>query len=254
MVGPVPDHRPPFLVSLFSTNILNLDILYLKLFFSIFFITAEVSKVQSELEQKEVRIDELVRSNEELSTKLSAQQKVVEQQKASIQKCIDVVKRLLIEKSTIEKKEARARCMQNRLRLGQFVTQRVGATFQENWTDGYAFQELAKRQEELGTLREEIDRQRKLLGKRKPSAETPTGTTRKRVAANTGSNSGSNSQPSNSTSTSAVLNGTETLKGDMNREFNIQEYYEAEEILKVLINLIITSRNANFIYFLNFCS
>lgn len=34
--------------------------------------------------------------------------------------------------------------MQNRLRLGQFVTQRVGATFQENWTDGYAFQELAR--------------------------------------------------------------------------------------------------------------
>lgn len=34
--------------------------------------------------------------------------------------------------------------MQNRLRLGQFVTQRVGATFQENWTDGYAFQELQR--------------------------------------------------------------------------------------------------------------
>ena len=193
-----------------------------------------MSKVQGELEQKDIRIDELVRSNEELSTKLTAQQKVVEQQKASIQKCIDVVKKLLIEKSTIEKKEARARCMQNRLRLGQFVTQRVGATFQENWTDGYAFQELAKRQEELGTLREEIDRQRKLLGKRKPTAETPSGTTRKRVAAGTGSNSGSNSgQSSNSTNSSTVLNGTETLKGDLNREFNIQEYYEAEEILKV---------------------
>lgn len=55
-----------------------------------------------------------------------------------------MVKKLLNEKSTIEKKEARQRCMQNRLRLGQFVTQRVGATFQENWTDGYAFQELTR--------------------------------------------------------------------------------------------------------------
>ena len=179
---------------------------------------------------KENRIDELLRSNEELSAKVSAQQKVVDQQKASIQKCIDVVKRLLIEKSTIEKKEARARCMQNRLRLGQFVTQRVGATFQENWSDGYAFQELAKRQEELGTLREEIDRQRKLLCKRKPTGETPTGTTRKRTAAGSGS---SNSGSSNSSSTNNLLNGTETLKGDLNRDFNIQEYYEAEEILKV---------------------
>ena len=69
---------------------------------------------------------------------------VIDEQKSHINKCIEVVKKLLNEKSTIEKKEARQRCMQNRLRLGQFVTQRVGATFQENWTDGYAFQELTR--------------------------------------------------------------------------------------------------------------
>jgi len=38
----------------------------------------------------------------------------------------------------------------------------------ENWTDGYAFQELSKRQEDLLNEREEIDRQKKLLAKRKP--------------------------------------------------------------------------------------
>lgn len=69
---------------------------------------------------------------------------MIDQHKSHINKCIDVVKKLLNEKSTIEKKEARQRCMQNRLRLGQFVTQRVGATFQENWTDGYAFHELTR--------------------------------------------------------------------------------------------------------------
>ncbi|XP_046645585.1 serine/threonine-protein kinase tousled-like 2 isoform X2 [Daphnia pulicaria] len=204
-------------------------------------IVTEVNKTQqqNELELKENRIDELLRSNEELSAKVSAQQKVVDQQKASIQKCLDVVKKLLIEKSTIEKKEARARCMQNRLRLGQFVTQRVGATFQENWTDGYAFQELAKRQEELSTLREEIDRQRKLLCKRKPTtSETPTGTTRKRTAAGSGSSSTSSGRDSSNSNN--LLNGTEsTLKsGDLNRDFNIQEYYEAEEILKLKQNAL----------------
>ncbi|XP_046456746.1 serine/threonine-protein kinase tousled-like 2 isoform X6 [Daphnia pulex] len=204
-------------------------------------VTVEVNKTQqqNELELKENRIDELLRSNEELSAKVSAQQKVVDQQKASIQKCLDVVKKLLIEKSTIEKKEARARCMQNRLRLGQFVTQRVGATFQENWTDGYAFQELAKRQEELSTLREEIDRQRKLLCKRKPTtSETPTGTTRKRTAAGSGSSSTSSGRDSSNSNN--LLNGTEsTLKsGDLNRDFNIQEYYEAEEILKLKQNAL----------------
>jgi tousled-like kinase len=34
--------------------------------------------------------------------------------------------------------------MENRLRLGQFVTQRQGATFVENWTDGTAFTDITK--------------------------------------------------------------------------------------------------------------
>lgn len=69
---------------------------------------------------------------------------MLEQMQLQVNKCIDVVKRLLIEKSNIEKKEARQKCMQNRLRLGQFVTQRVGASFQENWQDGFAFQDITK--------------------------------------------------------------------------------------------------------------
>lgn len=111
----------------------------------------------------------IAQTAEELRHQVTSQQKVIEQHKSHINKCIDVVKKLLKEKSNIEKKEARQRCMQNRLRLGQFVTQRVGATFQENWTDGYAFQELARRQEEITTEREEIDRQKKLLLKKRPS-------------------------------------------------------------------------------------
>lgn len=125
------------------------------------------------------------------------------------------MKRLQIEKSNIEKKEARQKCMQNRLRLGQFVTQRVGATFQENWQDGYAFQEITKRQEELQANREEIDRQRKLLMKRKP---VEGGSNSRKRGAN--SNQGGN-----------LPNG---LGGDHDhRDLTIQEYYESEEILKL---------------------
>ena len=47
-------------------------------------------------------------------------------------------------KSTLERKQARQKCMENRLRLGQFVTQRQGATFVENWTDGTAFTDISK--------------------------------------------------------------------------------------------------------------
>ncbi|XP_043274251.1 serine/threonine-protein kinase tousled-like 2 isoform X2 [Venturia canescens] len=174
------------------------------------------TQASSDLELRNNKIDELNRTTEELRHQMANQQKVIDQHKSHINKCIDVVKKLLKEKSNIEKKEARQKCMQNRLRLGQFVTQRVGATFQENWTDGYAFQELARRQEEITTEREEIDRQKKLLLKKRPS-NSETG--RKR-----------------SQQTPSLHNGTEAtfLKPDaVPGSYTSQEYYEADEILKL---------------------
>lgn len=158
----------------------------------------------------------LFQTTDELRHQMANQQKMIEQHKSHINKCIDVVKKLLKEKSNIEKKEARQKCMQNRLRLGQFVTQRVGATFQENWTDGYAFQELARRQEEIGTEREEIDKQKKSLVKKRPS-NSETG--RKR----------SQPQPSLHNGTEATFLKPDAVPGS----YTWQEYYEADEILKV---------------------
>lgn len=124
----------------------------------------------------------------------------------------------------------RDKSMQDRLRLGHFTTVRHGASFTEQWTDGYAFQNLIKwalswlcldkvnpgvtsqslcikmtlgfihtdrerkkplsvfiltwqvvspillrQQERINSQREDIERQRKLLAKRKPPsmAQTP---------------------------------------------------------------------------------
>lgn len=52
--------------------------------------------------------------------------------------------RQLCPQSNMEKKTARQKCMENRLRLGQFVTQRQGATFVENWVDGFAFTDIMR--------------------------------------------------------------------------------------------------------------
>ncbi|XP_042203862.1 serine/threonine-protein kinase tousled-like 2 isoform X4 [Homarus americanus] len=176
------------------------------------------SRASMDMEAKNSRIDNLQCTNEELSRQLQTQSKLLEQKQLQINKCIEVVKKLQIEKSNIEKKEARQKCMQNRLRLGQFVTQRVGATFQENWQDGYAFQEITKRQEELQANREEIDRQRKLLMKRKPSEG---GSNSRKRGANSNQGQGGGNLP----------NG---LGGDHDhRDLTIQEYYESEEILKL---------------------
>uniref|UniRef100_A0A3P8XNW1 non-specific serine/threonine protein kinase n=1 Tax=Esox lucius TaxID=8010 RepID=A0A3P8XNW1_ESOLU len=71
-------------------------------------------------------------------------------------------------RSTQEKQSCREKSMQDRLRLGHFTTVRHGASYTEQWTDGYAFQNLVKQQEGVNQQREEIERQRKLLAKRKP--------------------------------------------------------------------------------------
>ncbi|BFZ02002.1 hypothetical protein BsWGS_05041 [Bradybaena similaris] len=150
--------------------------------FSMGHIQALESQSMSNLEQKDTRIDELNRyvfqrqhaeyefllvQNDELKRQCTAQNKLLEKHKENLQKCLDVNKSLLIEKSTLEKKTTRQKCMENRLRLGQFVTQRQGATFVENWVDGWAFQDLMKQQERITADKEDIDKQRRLLLKRK---------------------------------------------------------------------------------------
>uniref|UniRef100_A0A4W4HGP4 non-specific serine/threonine protein kinase n=1 Tax=Electrophorus electricus TaxID=8005 RepID=A0A4W4HGP4_ELEEL len=123
----------------------------------------------SDLEKKEGRIDDLLRANCDLRRQLEVQQKALERYKERLNKCVTMSKKLLIEKSKQEKMACRDKSMQDRLRLGHFTTVRHGASFTEQWTDGYAFQNLIRQQERINSEREDIERQRKLLGKRKPA-------------------------------------------------------------------------------------
>lgn len=201
----------------------------------------EIQERDSDFELSKTKVDELSRLSDEQKCQITAHQKAIDQHKNHINKCIDVVKKLLKEKSNIEKKEARQKCMQNRLRLGQFVTQRVGATFQENWTDGYAFQELSRRQEEIAAEREEIDRQKKILLKKRPT-NAETGRKRNNSTTNQQQQQ-TNQQSSNSTSlaSSTLQNGSDAAfaKPDpVSGCYTMQEYYECDEILKLRQNTL----------------
>uniref|UniRef100_A0A8C9VQB1 non-specific serine/threonine protein kinase n=1 Tax=Scleropages formosus TaxID=113540 RepID=A0A8C9VQB1_SCLFO len=131
-------------------------------------LTALENNKSSDLEKKEGRIDDLLRANCDLRRQLDEQQRMLERYKERLNKCVTMSKKLLIEKSKQEKMACRDKSMQDRLRLGHFTTVRHGASFTEQWTDGYAFQNLIKQQERINSQREDIERQRKLLGKRKP--------------------------------------------------------------------------------------
>ncbi|XP_070388010.1 serine/threonine-protein kinase tousled-like 2 isoform X2 [Dermacentor albipictus] len=183
------------------------------------------SKSAMDLEMRDNRIDELQRGSEELRRQIQGQQKLIQKQEEQLLKCIDVTKQLLIEKSAMEKKQSRQKCMQNRLRLGQFVTQRQGASFVENWVDGYAFNDLLRKQEQITSEREEIERQRKLLCKKKPLTGQPKG--KGAGASNNGAGAAS----------SALANG-EFVKPESPKDLALlrltwYEYYEQEEILKL---------------------
>lgn len=85
----------------------------------------------------------------------------------TIKRCLVKTRSLLIEKSQLEKKAAREKSMENRLRLGQFVTQRQGSSFVEQWVDGYDFLDKQRAQEQLARAKENLDRERKTLAKKK---------------------------------------------------------------------------------------
>ncbi|XP_053196705.1 serine/threonine-protein kinase tousled-like 2 isoform X2 [Scomber japonicus] len=175
-------------------------------------LTALEKNKNSDLEKKEGRIDDLLRANCDLRRQVDEQQKMLERFKERLNKCVTMSKKLLIEKSKQEKRACRDKSMQDRLRLGHFTTVRHGASFTEQWTDGYAFQNLIKQQERINSQREDIERQRKLLGKRKPPsmAQTPPPSLEQ------------NKRKSRS-------------NGQENETLSLAEYHEQEEIFKLRI-------------------
>ncbi|KFV62963.1 Serine/threonine-protein kinase tousled-like 2 [Dryobates pubescens] len=173
-------------------------------------ISALENSKNSDLEKKEGRIDDLLRANCDLRRQIDEQQKMLEKYKERLNRCVTMSKKLLIEKSKQEKMACRDKSMQDRLRLGHFTTVRHGASFTEQWTDGYAFQNLIKQQERINSQREEIERQRKMLAKRKPPAmgQTPPASAEQKQRKN-------------------KTNGAE------NETLTLAEYHEQEEIFKL---------------------
>ncbi|XP_021047728.1 serine/threonine-protein kinase tousled-like 1 isoform X1 [Mus pahari] len=198
-----------------SFKITQTDLTMLKL-------AALESTKNQDLEKKEGRIDDLLRANCDLRRQIDDQQKLLEKYKERLNKCISMSKKLLIEKSTQEKLSSREKSMQDRLRLGHFTTVRHGASFTEQWTDGFAFQNLVKQQEWVNQQREDIERQRKLLAKRKP----PT--------ANNSQAPATNSEPKQRKN--KAVNGAENdpfVRPNLPQLLTLAEYHEQEEIFKL---------------------
>jgi len=120
------------------------------------------SSRQYDIEQEELKaqINELRHSKSDI-------QQQYESTVETIKRCLAMTRSLLIEKSQLEKKQARKKTMENRFRLGQFVTQRQGVTFVEQWIDGFEFSDKQRAKEQLTRTKENLDKERKILAKKR---------------------------------------------------------------------------------------
>jgi tousled-like kinase len=84
----------------------------------------------------------------------------------------DALVEALRRQATAEKNEARSRLSAESLRLGTVYYERHGASYQEMWQDGFAFRNTRVRQAQYNEQKDEIEREKKALAKRKASVKT----------------------------------------------------------------------------------
>lgn len=109
--------------------------------------------------------NELSQLENQLRSQVAAEKKLKEKNARSV----ELLKEFLIQQTTAAKKKVREDTMRNRLRLGQFNTVRQGASFVEQWNDGYDFTEINKKLQLILHQKEELEKQKKNLTKRKPA-------------------------------------------------------------------------------------
>ncbi|CAH8569175.1 unnamed protein product [Heterobilharzia americana] len=116
-----------------------------------------------------ITVESLQRRIADLEHETVIQQESITKLQENAVRSREMIRELLIEKSLLERKTTRQKVMENRLRLGQFITQRQGAHFEEKWIEGSRFKELDQRRKNIELVREEIERKKKQWNKRKPN-------------------------------------------------------------------------------------
>ncbi|VDP43493.1 unnamed protein product [Heligmosomoides polygyrus] len=170
---------------------------------------------------------------QELKSQLIEEQNRTANERRKNESAKEALKKLLIEKNTMERKAVRDKTTENTPRIGQYKLVRHGDSFREVWVDGWAQEELDKKMQQISNERNEIANASALLKKRKPVGIAKEGTTPKRSAANSLSAQLAAIQtdgtlPSTSSGDDAVFRRPEEPK-----EINYQEYIELDEIYKL---------------------
>ncbi|VDN44109.1 unnamed protein product [Gongylonema pulchrum] len=176
-----------------------------------------------EVSKKDGIIEDLRRTIEELKKQMIKQDRCMDA-------CKETIRKLLIQQSTMERKQAKAKCMENCLRIGQFKPTRHREEFREVWADGWAFEEINKAQQRIANERNEIINASQNLKKRKPPGNHPRDFKR---ALSAGSDGMTPSTSTVSMSNSTSIGDDLFAKPELPKELTHQEYMEQEEIYRL---------------------
>ncbi|KAL3320805.1 Serine/threonine-protein kinase tousled-like 2 [Cichlidogyrus casuarinus] len=183
------------------------------------------------LERLQRKVSELEHDSELANERVSRYQ---EQQTKSR----EIIKNLLIEKSLLERRTTRQKVMEDRLRLGQFVTQRQGVHFEEKWIEGSRFKELDQRRKNIESIREEIERKKKQWNKRKPGLSYDS--SKKGAKSSSSSDSGLSSGPGSGSGRDSSVASQASGPGTDSEEpsISIDGFYEQAEIYDIRKQLL----------------
>uniref|UniRef100_A0A5S6QP99 Protein kinase domain-containing protein n=1 Tax=Trichuris muris TaxID=70415 RepID=A0A5S6QP99_TRIMR len=169
----------------------------------------------NDMDRKDRRIAELERSLAEAASEIQRFVRQHAELEKLNEKYVDEHRKLLIERSILERRERRTKCMEDGLRFGTVRPDHRGVGFEKFARDGYAFAELDKRTIAMNAEKEEVARATQLLKKRKPVSSS------KKPSSYTGSQQ---------TTTAA---SDPSAKHEALPPLTAQEYYEQEEILRL---------------------
>ncbi|OAF65237.1 hypothetical protein A3Q56_07061 [Intoshia linei] len=164
----------------------------------------------AELEEKNDRINVLQEKILECDSMYTKQKEDMECLSQKHKQMNEIIVDLLINKSKVERNNDETKTNLKMLSLGHFTMQRCGSSFQEKWIEGSSFIKLYGNQKSLKKERENFEKEKKSILKRKPQYISQIKT--------------------NSRESSSKESG---LEPKMENELSWDEYYEYENILKL---------------------
>lgn len=142
-----------------------------------------------------------------------------------------LIMELVIHRSRQQSQERRTKTNADTLRLARLVVD-SGMSYSERWEEGYAFQEIAEKLTKIREEKDDIERRKKLLAKKKSQAnkvatEDLASTPNSALKADGNNNINNNGSANNNNTGASRKDGS-----GMDGWSSVQELYEADEIFK----------------------